>query len=60
MKNQERNDAIHKLVMRRLDHLEKNMVSKSDVISAVFMAHIFVISVITGTVVCLKMLIGFG
>jgi len=47
-------------LMKRLDHIESNMVRKSDVFQSVLTVQGFTFAIVVGVIVVLNSLIGFG
>lgn len=47
-------------LMKRLDHIESNMVRKSDVFQSVLTVQGFTFAIIVGVIVVLNSLVGFG
>ena len=59
MSEQMSNEQFQQL-MTRLDHIEGNMVKKSDVFQSVLTVQGFMFAIVVGVVVVLNTLIGFG
>ncbi|MCV6826071.1 MULTISPECIES: hypothetical protein [Halocynthiibacter] len=47
-------------LMKRLDHIESNMVRKSDVFQSVLTVQGFTFAIVVGVIVVLNSLVGFG
>ncbi|SFO25355.1 hypothetical protein SAMN04487859_1215 [Roseovarius lutimaris] len=47
-------------LMKRLDHIESNMVRKSDVFQSVMTVQGFTFAIVVGVIVVLNSLVGFG
>ncbi|AUQ60972.1 MULTISPECIES: hypothetical protein [Roseobacteraceae] len=47
-------------LMKRLDHIESNMVKKSDVFQSVLTVQGFTFAIVVGVIVVLNSLVGFG
>ena len=53
-------ETLFDTLMKRLDHIESNMVRKSDVFQSVLTVQGFTFAIVVGVIVVLNSLVGFG